>query len=233
MIVTIDYTKERRQVVEVAAFCVSVAAATTTGVLWCIRRLSGRSGWLPTTARGTLYIVLSLVLLTCVAIFYLACTGYADGKRKDLESHRNARAPLRQQIRGWIAYLDNEWSWLLDTPEELRQEWATRRFREVILHWPEDLRRFETMFQAEEFPVAIREEGAPATRMLKIWRLRTGLYKWARLNVTPVERVTLTLETSNEINLKKLEAGKALQDFTRANPSVLLFPPDEREEAGS
>lgn len=230
MITTKNYAKEHRELIEAAVFRGGFAVVLAFGVFWVVGRFFDEAGWFQTTARWTLYAVLVLVVLTGASEIYTKYTALSDKKRQDHEARRNARASIRQQVRWWIAYLEDEWSWVLDTAEEDRRLWATRRFREIIESWPEDHRKFEAMVQSEEFPTALEEEAGPASRMMKIWQLRTSLYRWARVNVTPVERVTLTLETAHEINLKKFESAKALEDFQKANPNLLLVP--GREDDG-
>jgi len=231
--------EEFRELLSVWISALALAATNLSVGYWLTTSCSISPGWLssPSWVQSTMRWCAWLI-----ALGFLAGAGVESwdtwmrvmkAQRAAAQEAFLARSPLREEIRWWLSHLEVEFGWLLETSDDKRREWAVRRFREIVLAWPEEHRRFETMQKSEEFDLALSEVGPPGQRMLKIWNARASLYQWARREVTALERVVDSLETQEEIAKAKVERIEGFESYRKTRQAPLLDgTPDGQEEAG-
>ncbi len=208
----------------------SLAIALGLSILW-LQWAIAMPPWLKTLSRIWGSITAAIGVGAIAVTVWSAMTRLAALRQAQLTAQREAEVEARQKLRDlitwWSNHLENEYEWLLSTPWEEQQEWAVRRFREVVQDWREENARYSQMTGDEDFAIALQEVGAQGKRLTAIWEARRKLYQWARVHVTPVERVEASLTTAEKIEQKKFEKTEDFEAFRKAKGRN---PPDPSDE---
>jgi len=133
--------------------------------------------------------------------------------RLDDEKARNERKPRREETRQFAEWLENQYSWVLEMPDDESRLRALQWYEQIVTEWKKENADYEKLRRHDDRDVILYELGEQGQRMLRIWARRRALYQWAYAYSTPEMRGEEILRLGRAKRQQQAQEIKETQDF--------------------
>jgi len=179
------------------------------------------TGWVALWSRRVVVAVVIISVLnvaTCVLPAYLQqrrrLKSERDARIKAEAAVRDSRRALREDMREFSLFLEDQYSWILEMDELEQERRALLWYDDITSTWAKENERFHKLRADDDCAIVDEEVGVDLVeRMLAIWDRRSWLYQYAIAWSNPVERAREILRIGRLIRQIQVEEAQEQERF--------------------